>query len=87
MVIIRVKSPVATGMINIHIIMSAVIGVAYIHIFADIYILTHIDVFMYCYILVHINSPVEIVIAKIAASPIDAFGLGSRSGSVKFRLT
>src|SRR5258708_1213424 len=86
MVIIGMKSTVTAGMVDIHVVMPAVIGVAVvgaggIHILMNIYVLLH------RYILMHIHAPVKIMIAKIAASPVDGFGPGRLIRPVKLGLT
>src|SRR5258708_16286701 len=86
MVIIGMKSTVTAGMVDIHVVMPAVIGVAVV-VAAGIHILMNIYVLLHRYILMHIHAPVKIMIAKIAASPVDGFGPGRLIRPVKLGLT
>jgi hypothetical protein len=74
------NSPVAAGMVYIHVVASAVIGVAVISIFM------HIDVFMYVHILMHIHVAVEIMVAYITASPVNGLRPRRRVGPVEVGL-
>src|SRR5258708_10952372 len=86
MVIIGMKSTVTAGMVDIHVVMPAVIGVAVV-VAAGIHILMNIYVLLHRYILMHIHAPVKIMIAKIAASPVDGVGPWRLIRPVKLGLT
>ena len=73
------NSPVATGMVYVHVLM---------HISAPtvIDILMHIYVLMHGHILMHRYGPVEIMVAEIPASPVNAFRTRGRAWPVVVRL-